>query len=264
MPIRYIYAKTRRSSLIEGDDGTQFEPKGKPAAGYSAETRFFSPPLSSAPQFVVKRPKYAAYYSRYEEHSIQKNNKIDAQLTQEYERERDLWNLFYPEKKAILFSDGGPRLILPYLPGHTLSQTEIPNRLTRCQIALAIARAFKKLHAFNLYYNDLNDDNILIEKRADNTFEAHLIDFGGVGETPFHQEQGLLNRHIRCISNSIPQGIDNIIQYLLSEINTLVRPRIHLIFQPGGHTLFSRYVDGLREETDFSSWWQLNEQRGLS
>ena len=255
MPIRYFYANTRRTSFIEGEDSTQFEPRGKPAAGYTADTRFFSAPISTTPQFVVKRPQYAAYYHRYETPSIKKNNKIDVELTPEYERERDLWNLFYPEKKAILFSEGGLRLILPHLPGRTLSQTAIPDQLSRCQIALAIARAFKKLHTLGLYYNDLNEDNILIEKRADNTFEAHLIDFGGVEKKSYNQEQGLLNRYI---SNSRIQGIDNIIQHLLCEINTLVSPRIHRIFQSGGQTLFSRYVDGLREETDFSSWWQLN------
>ncbi len=255
MPVQYIYAKNRRTSLIESDDSTQFEPSGKPAAGYSAETRFFSDPRSRTPQFVVKRPKYAKYYSKYEQPSIEKNNRIDVILTAEYKRERELWNIFYPEKKAILFSDGGLRLILPYLPGQTLSQTETSDRLTRYQIALAIARAFKKLHTFKLYYSDLNSDNILIEKRADNIFEAHLIDFGGVGEQFLNQESALLSRYI---GKSSPIDIDNIIQYLLREINTLLPPRMHLIFQSGKQALFSRYVDELREETDLNSWWQCN------
>ena len=264
MPISYIYAKDRRTSLIGGEDNAQFEPSGKPAAGYTAETRFFAAPFSVIPKFVVKCPKYSGFYSRYSQPSIIEKNAIDVRLKSAYERERDLWNLFYPEKTAVLFSNGGLRLVLPYLPYKTLRQIDIPDRLSRCQIALAIAYAFKKLYALKLYYNDLNEDNILIEKRAGNIFKAHLIDFGGVGEVSYNQEQSYL---IHFISNlSLKQNrpyesydvIDNIIQDLLCEINML-SPKIDRIFRAGGQALFSRYVDGLREEANFSSWWYLNE-----
>lgn len=223
MSLRYLYSttdKNRRNSIIEYN-GSTFSPlTNRPLAGYTSYTRFFGT-SSEQRQFVVKQPKLDSL----------KKDKLAAVIsayTKSYELEQLVWNLLYPSQKAQLFTEGGPRLILPRLPGGTLSENLSENPLTRCQQAFAVAYALQRLYELGWAHNDLNQDNVLIEQKSDGSFQAYLIDFdraSKIDEYNSNSDLLYLSSLVYVVPNLRRCGgyrcFDSFITDLLSEINRL-------------------------------------------
>ncbi|HTM64258.1 MAG TPA: lipopolysaccharide kinase InaA family protein [Gammaproteobacteria bacterium] len=166
---------SRQASCIKTTDGNEYIPIGRPGSGNSAYTRFFG--TKEAKKFIVKRPKYFDQFGEYDEAKLKV---IENTLESEYRSEQHAWNLLYPEMPAQLITEGGLRLILPFLPGETLTSCISNDELTRCQQLLSAAIAVQQLHQCGLKYSDFNTDNILIKQKHDGTFRAYLIDLNGM------------------------------------------------------------------------------------
>jgi hypothetical protein len=210
----------RRNSIIQVSDGSIYSSVGVPKSGNTADTRFFG--KGEETTFVVKRPKYYDKHNQFDEKKIQQ---IDISLENEYRKEHEVWNLVYPENKAELFTKGGLRLVLPYLPGNTLTVSLSNNDLTRCQQLLSVAYAIQKFNKLGFKYLDFNTDNVLIEQKSKNLFHAYLIDFNRVSTV--NDWGGNLELYILNILVSkydLRQhysSIDALIDGLIAEINTI-------------------------------------------
>ena len=104
----------------------------------------------------------------------------------EFDKERQKWDIVYPDKPAtlVIHKDYGPRLILHFLPGKTLNwwlnNIEHGDTLTESRVWLALAYAFKNLASKGLYPSDTIGNNVLVDRQEDGSFQAYVIDFGGV------------------------------------------------------------------------------------
>lgn len=172
----YDYSKHRRQhSVIQHKDGNTYTAIGVPSAGNSADTRFFG--KGKERKFVVKRPKYYGKFGLYDENTI---NNINHNFESAYRKEQEVWNIVYPDNKAELLIEGGLRLVLPYFPGDTLSACLSRDEITCCQQLLSVAYAVRHFNRSGFAYGDFNTDNVLIDKKANGTFQAYLIDFHAV------------------------------------------------------------------------------------
>ena len=209
MPIRYFHsdAKKRRHSIIE-NNGNAFTFIERPQAGCTADTRFFGTP-SNQKTFVVKQPKYTPF--------TKDKRTVDITHTTGYKKEKYIWNLVYPTKKAYLVTTGGPRLILPYLPGGTLRENLSDDPLICCQQLLAVAYAVQEFHKLGWNYSDFNQDNVLIEQTSDGTFKAYLIDFDAI----FWIKKLKTNQEISCL-NSLSHRVPNLRCNEYGSLETLI------------------------------------------
>lgn len=103
-------------------------------------------------------------------------------------KEKKTSNLSIPLKaKTILFSSKEAEdswILMDYIPGASLNQ--IINYSSDCdlwpavivKILAALCNTVSKLHEQNIIHKDIKPDNIMI----DGNFNAHLIDFGDIGE----------------------------------------------------------------------------------
>lgn len=173
---RYFFANSvrpqRKSSYILSFDGDISTPIGRPAAGSSADTRFFG--HHQCINYVVKRPHYKNKFGSYSPDRIRR---IEANHLKSYQKEMRVWNEVYPDRRASLFTEQGLRLVLPYLPGKRLSAALCSNRKERCKQLLSVAKALKHLYHIGYKYTDFNTDNVLIDKQEDGGYKAYLIDF---------------------------------------------------------------------------------------
>lgn len=210
------------SSFIE-EEGSKFTPLGLTPHGTKARSRFFG--ADELPKFIVKQPKpQRKPYSFNDLLAALKDPELIIQYQKKYNNELEIWNLVYPENKGYLFTEHGIRLVLPKLPGTTLSSVLInfpmnavtlEDKITLCQIALAVCHEFKRFHQLGLSHNDFNNDNILIEKKPNNTYRAYLIDFDNVSK----REQFVSNSESGSIQTLL-RSIDNL-DFCTSGINAL-------------------------------------------
>jgi hypothetical protein len=218
---KYNYdPENRRQSFIEDSNGRRDGTVGVPGAGATAETRFFGQGIDI--RFVVKRPKY---YDRYGPFSSERICAMDRIFLEGYRREQQIWNLVYPENKADVFTEGGLRLVMPYLPGKTLTfwTNQNLNELTLYQIFLSVAFAVRRFHQLGFKYSDFNTDNVLVAQKPDGSFEAYLIDFEAthkVNEFGGSQELNALNILLPGSNwDSHYKSIDDLIAGLIEKIN---------------------------------------------
>src|SRR5205085_8779175 len=108
--------------------------------------------------------------------------KIDLIYENAYKRERDIWNIVYPTNKAELITEGGLRLVLPYIKGENLTKCISSDPIIRCKQLLSVAYAIQAFHQLGWNYTDFNADNVLINEKSDGTFQAYLIDFDAIFE----------------------------------------------------------------------------------
>lgn len=165
----------RQHSTILTSDGNNYEPVAIPGSGSNAITRFFGQEMSK--KFVVKRPRY---YDQFGEYDQRKMQQIEQCLAAEYKKEQQVWNLVYPDNPAHLCTQGGLRLILPCLPGGTLTSMISRDKLTCCKQLLSVAVAVRHFHQLGFKYSDFNTDNVLLHELPDGSFRAYLIDFNCV------------------------------------------------------------------------------------
>jgi|GEM_PF-5238483 len=181
MSFRYLFShknEKRHSVIIKGDN--LFTPSDKkPSTGYSAYTRFFAAIKNKTIQYVVKQPL----------NKILKHDELIQyyfNCIKNFEREKIIWDLVYPDQKAKLIVDhnelGAIRLVLPYFPGKRLNtylSAELSS-LTYCKILLALINAVRHFYELGLSHNDFNGNNVLIEEKENGTIKAYLIDFDRV------------------------------------------------------------------------------------
>ena len=218
---KYV-TQNRRQSFIEDSNGGRCGTIAAPSAGATADTRFFG--QGGNIKFVVKRPKY---FNKYEIFSDAKIHEIDRCFVEEYRREQQVWNLVYPENQADLFTEDGLRLVMPYLPGKTLTAwtNQDINPFTCCQILLSVALAVQRFYRLGFKYSDFNADNVLVAQKPDGSFAAYLIDFNttlNVNEFGGSQELNALNILIPGSNwQSHYKTIDELVVGLVGKINEL-------------------------------------------
>jgi hypothetical protein len=227
MPKTYAYDRLQRcNSFIQDSDGSTHNAIATPSAGNSANTRFFGNGIER--KFVVKRPKYFNKYGPYDDSTIKR---IDLAFENEYRREQEVWNLVYPDNKADLFTAGGLRLVLPCLPGETLSVSLSQHPLTRCQQLLSVAYAVQRFNHLGFKYSDFNLDNVLIEQKSNGDFQAYLIDFNNtlsIYDAGGNQELALLNMLTPDYNfRTAYETIEALIEGLKSKINSLTMTKTH-------------------------------------
>lgn len=211
---------TRSNSVIELNDDSTCAAIARPSAGFTADTRFFGRGKNKL--FVVKRPKYSKYQTDTE------IKMIDHAQEASYRQEQTIWNHVYPNNKAYLSTDGGLRLVLPCLPGKTLTNHLSDNDYTRCLQLLSVAYAIKRFHQLGYTYADFNTDNVLIDEVEPGVFQAYLIDFGSIDKIHLHvggiQEIAMITRLIPgCDWKTQHASCDQLIQTLQERLNLLTR-----------------------------------------
>lgn len=176
--LEYHICTDDEASYIE-EDGIKYIPIYKTPKGNTAYSRFFG--TEKLDKFVVKQPKPAYWKGDLEQ---LKRETLVTDYKTKYENELEIWNRIHPDNKGTLNTNGGLRLILPYL-GTRLSWwlAKFPFRIIKteeqlefCQITLAVFLEVKRLHDLGLYHGDFNIDNIVLEKNEDSSFCAYIID----------------------------------------------------------------------------------------
>lgn len=216
----YCGLLTRSDSVIELNSGHACKAIARPSAGFSADTRFFGRDKDRL--FVVKRPRYGKYQTDIE------IKMTDQSQEQCFRQEQCIWNQVYPNHKSYLTTEGGLRLILPCLPGKTLTNHLSDNDHTRCLQLLSVAYAIKHFHQLGYTYADFNTDNVLINEVEPGVYQAYLIDFGNIDKMHQHhggiQELAMITRLIPgCDWRTHHDTCDKMIQTLQEKLNHFQR-----------------------------------------
>ncbi|KTD46621.1 hypothetical protein Lrub_1543 [Legionella rubrilucens] len=183
--LNYRFSDTDKgydSAIEEGSE--EYIAQGLTPFGYTAYSRFFG--SEKVVRFVVKQPK--PVYWRGDKDELHDERLVTKYLSR-YEAELDKWNQIHPEHPATLAVNQGIRLILPFLPGKTLTSilyqfpsylSKVGDQVAYCKIALAVFKEVRRVHELGFYHGDFKCDNLLINESHEGVYRAYFIDCDGL------------------------------------------------------------------------------------